>query len=105
MLNTSSPALTVNAEQLPDGACVVTLNGDIDSTTVPALRQFIAKLEGDVEISCEGVDFIDSAGLGAFVFLDQLFKSRDRHLALRRLSDDCSKLFEITGLAQLLDAR
>ena len=81
----------------------VTLAGDIDIGTVPAIRDFVLALDGDVNIDCHGVSFIDSAGLGLFVMLSQAFRGRGRTVALRRLSGNCYKLFELTGLLGLVD--
>jgi anti-anti-sigma factor len=46
---------------------VVRLHGELDLAGVPRLLSALACLNGDVELDCSGVDFIDAVGLGAFV--------------------------------------
>jgi anti-anti-sigma factor len=44
---------------------VVRLMGELDLAGVPRLESVLAELDGDVELDCWGVDFIDAAGLRA----------------------------------------
>jgi anti-sigma B factor antagonist len=98
------PEFSLSCEQDAAGSqYVVTIAGDVDIASVPAIREFILALDGDVEVSCERVTFIDSAGLALFVMLSQAFRVRGQNVALRRLSGNCYKLFELTGLLDLVD--
>jgi stage II sporulation protein AA (anti-sigma F factor antagonist) len=40
------------------------LVGELDFASAPQLRGGLAALDGDVELDCSGVTFIDCAGLG-----------------------------------------
>jgi anti-anti-sigma factor len=69
---------------------------------VPALRELLTALNGDVEVDCGGVRFVDSAGLGAFVAYHRALHGRGGTLRLVNVSDPCYRAFEIAGLTDLL---
>jgi anti-sigma B factor antagonist len=57
-------------DEIPFMACVdgreppvVRLIGELDLAGVPRLESVLAVLDGDVELDCAGLDFIDAAGL------------------------------------------
>ena len=102
----TAPEFQMTCEQDPENShYIVTDTGDIDVATVPALREFIVALDGNVEVNCEGVSFIDSMGLGMFTDLARGFKTAGRQIALRNLSGNCYRLFELTGLTNFIDVR
>ena len=87
---------------------VLTVRGEIDVTTTPRVRaQLIALLsEGrpNVVVDLEGVDFLDSSGLGALVAALKLARSRSGEL--RIVCDQqrsVRKVLEVTGLERVLD--
>jgi anti-anti-sigma factor len=45
---------------------MVSLIGELDLAGVPRLESVLAGLDGDVELDCSRIDFIDAAGLRAF---------------------------------------
>jgi len=45
---------------------VVRLMGELDLAGAPRLESVLAGLDGDVDLDCSGLDFIDAAGLRAF---------------------------------------
>jgi anti-anti-sigma factor len=45
---------------------VVRLTGELDLASATQLQSVLARLDGDVELDCSGLDFIDAAGLRAF---------------------------------------
>jgi anti-sigma B factor antagonist len=100
----SVPEFHMSCEQDPKNShFIVTLRGEIDAASVPALREFILALDGDVEVDCKDVTFIDSSGIGLFAAIHRHFEDNGRHVALRKLTGTCYRLFEITGLAGYLD--
>ena len=102
----TAPAFQMTCEQDPENShYVVSVIGEIDVVTVPALREFIVALDGNVEVNCEGVSFLDSMGLGMFAALTQGFKAAGRQIALRNLSGNCYRLFELAGLTNFIDVR
>jgi hypothetical protein len=44
----------------------VTLLGELDASTAPLLRECFARIEGDIEVDCSGLDFVDAHGLRDF---------------------------------------
>ena len=43
---------------------LVTLVGELDVSTVPLLRQCFAHIEGDIDVDCSGLDYVDVARFG-----------------------------------------
>jgi len=88
---------------------VLTVRGEVDVTTTPRVRaQLIALLSEDgkplVVVDLEGVDFLDSSGLGALVAGLKLARSRSGEL--RIVCDQqrsVRKVLEVTGLERVLD--
>jgi len=87
---------------------VLTVRGEVDITTTPRVRaQLISLLsEGTphVIVDLEGVDFLDSSGLGALIAGLKLARSRSGELRLvcdRQRS--VRKVLEVTGLERVLD--
>jgi anti-anti-sigma factor len=46
---------------------VVRLIGELDLAAAPRLESELAGLDGDVELDCSGLEFIDAAGLAALL--------------------------------------
>jgi anti-anti-sigma factor len=46
---------------------MVRLVGELDLAAVPQLQSALAGLDGDVELDCSALEFIDAAGLAAFL--------------------------------------
>ena len=84
---------------------VVDVKGEIDVYTAPKLREKLIELvsEGsyDVIVNLEGVDFLDSTGLGVLVGALKRVKAHDGSLALVCTQDKILKIFKITGLTKV----
>ena len=84
---------------------VVDVNGEIDVYTAPKLREKLIELvsEGsyDVVVNLEGVDFLDSTGLGVLVGALKRVKAHDGSLSLICTQDKILKIFKITGLTKV----
>jgi anti-sigma B factor antagonist len=84
---------------------VVDVKGEIDVYTAPKLREKLIELvsEGsyDVVVNLEGVDFLDSTGLGVLVGALKRVKAHDGSLALVCTQDKILKIFKITGLTKV----
>src|SRR5207248_10969042 len=87
---------------------VLTVRGEVDVTTTPRIRaQLITLLsEGKPHliVDLEGVDFLDSSGLGALVAGLKLARSRSGELRIvcdRQRS--VRKVLEVTGLERVLE--
>ena len=88
-----------------DGRAVVAVGGEIDVYTAPKLRDKITELVGDgkhdLVIDMEGVDFLDSTGLGVLVGGLKKVRAHDGSLQLVCNQDRLLKIFRITGLAKV----
>jgi anti-sigma B factor antagonist len=88
-----------------DSYAVVDVKGEIDVYTAPKLREKLIELvsEGshNVVVNLEGVDFLDSTGLGVLVGALKRVKAHDGTLALVCTQDKILKIFKITGLTKV----
>ena len=88
-----------------DSHAVVDVRGEIDVYTAPKLREKLIELvsEGsyDVIVNLEGVDFLDSTGLGVLVGALKRVKAHDGSLSLVCTQDKILKIFKITGLTKV----
>ncbi|OLS41169.1 anti-sigma factor antagonist [Bacillus sp. MRMR6] len=90
-----------------NGETFVQVTGEIDAFTAPMLREKLFPLaEADnqtVVISLKEVSYLDSTGLGVFVGLFKQLNQNGGELKLVDLSERLSRLFEITGLSNLIN--
>ncbi|PAD20200.1 anti-sigma factor antagonist [Terribacillus saccharophilus] len=98
--------LTVDVQE-NEGKSVVLLAGEIDAYTAPKLKEALLSLtekEGNkVEVNLEQVNYMDSTGLGVFVSGLKSTKENNSELKLVQLQDRVYRLFEITGLIDVID--
>jgi anti-sigma B factor antagonist len=84
---------------------VVDVKGEIDVYTAPKLREKLIELvsEGsyNVVVNLEGVDFLDSTGLGVLVGALKRVKAHDGTLNLVCTQEKILKIFKITGLTKV----
>src|SRR5688500_19616283 len=84
---------------------VVEVKGEIDVYTAPKLREKLIELvsEGkyNVVVNLEGVDFLDSTGLGVLVGALKRVKAHEGSLSLVCTQDKSLKIFKITGLPKV----
>lgn len=85
-----------------EGWTVVTVHGEIDVATSPALRERLIGLVNDgsaqLVLDLEAVDFLDSTGLGTIVSILKRTRSHGGDLRLVCTEARIRRLFEITGL-------
>ncbi|MGG1679213.1 anti-sigma factor antagonist [Neobacillus sp. NRS-1170] len=85
----------------------VALGGEIDAFTAPKLKEELLPLAGAENqfliISLKDVSYIDSTGLGVFVGLFKQITKNNGKLKLVELSDRLERLFQITGLDNIID--
>jgi len=86
-------------------SAVVRLHGELDLAGVPRLLSALACLDGDVELDCSGVDFIDAAGLGAFVRAHQQCAARGAKLVVVDPSPVVVRLMQMVELDTELHIR
>ncbi|WP_160724154.1 anti-sigma factor antagonist [Bacillus sp. USDA818B3_A] len=84
----------------------VLLAGEIDAFTAPSLREELLPLaegKNTMIINLKDVSYLDSTGLGVFVGLFKKLKENGGELRLIELSDRLKRLFEITGLGNIMN--
>ena len=88
-----------------DSHSVVDVKGEIDVYTAPKLREKLIELVSDgsydIVVNLEGVDFLDSTGLGVLVGALKRVKAHDGSLSLVCTQDKILKIFKITGLTKV----
>jgi anti-sigma B factor antagonist len=81
---------------------VLVVKGEVDVYSAPRLREMLVEMvtEGRRQIvaDLEGVDFLDSTGLGVLVGGLKRLRSNDGDLRLVCTQPRILKIFEITGL-------
>jgi anti-sigma B factor antagonist len=96
--------LTLATREL-GGRTVVSVGGEIDVYTAPRLRDTITELVAQgvhhIVIDMEGVEFLDSTGLGVLVGGLKKVRTHDGSLELVCTQERLLKIFRITGLAKV----
>lgn len=90
-----------------DDRVAVDVTGEIDVYTAPKLRETLFPLSErngvNMIIDLSGVEYMDSTGLGVFVGTFKNVRSSNGEFQLVGLSDRLKRLFEITGLADIMN--
>jgi len=81
---------------------VVAVRGEVDIATAPKLREKLVELacqgSQQVVVDLDGVDFLDSTGLGVLIGGMKRLRGLDGDLTLVCTQPRILKVFEITGL-------
>ncbi|WP_449619647.1 anti-sigma factor antagonist [Robertmurraya sp. Marseille-Q9965] len=90
-----------------DRVIEVFVHGEIDAYTAPELRDILFPLskkdEVQMVVDLTNVNYMDSTGLGVFVGIFKNIRAQSGELRLIGLSNRLKRLFEITGLADIMD--
>lgn len=86
---------------------VLEVGGEIDVYTAPRLKERLLELVADgtrhIVVDLQGVEFLDSTGLGVLVGGLRRVRAQGGHLALVCTQERILKIFRITGLATFFD--
>ena len=86
---------------------VLAVKGEVDVYTAPRLRERLVDLVSQgkhrIVVDLEGVDFLDSTGLGVLVGGLKRVRSHEGDLTLVCTQARILKVFEITGLTKVFD--
>jgi anti-sigma B factor antagonist len=93
--------LVVQTER-PDG---VRLYGELDLASLPEVWARLEGADGDVELDCAGLTFIDAAGLRLFVSVQAACQARGAKLSIVSPSRCVVRLLELTGFDAVFDVR
>jgi anti-sigma B factor antagonist len=92
-------------EQRGDGSVTLSVTGEIDVATAPALRE---RIDGVIEagvvlvVDLLGVSFLDSTALGVLIAAHKRCEESGTVLRIVVSEPRLVKIFEITGLTELL---
>ena len=82
------------------------VEGEIDTYTAPILRQELDAVEvvpnKKIILNLSKVNYLDSTGLGIFVAFYKRVTRENGQLAFAELTPRLLRLFEITGLSELM---
>ncbi len=94
--------LGLEVDQSRSPYTVLSVKGEVDVYTAPRLREKLVELVSEghrkVVVDLEGVDFLDSTGLGVLVGGLKRLRSHGGDLMLVSTQARILKVFEITGL-------
>lgn len=92
-----------------NGIVTVFLVGEIDAYTVPELQEimdaFVEEKKPNIIVDLEKVNYIDSTGVGMFIGTLKSVKEYDGKLQLLNMQDRVYRLFQITGLTEVMDVK
>ncbi|HVE76803.1 MAG TPA: STAS domain-containing protein [Actinomycetota bacterium] len=96
--------LNVEVEKAGD-ASLLKVSGEVDVFTAPKIREKLIDLvdqgEHNIIVSLEGVDFLDSTGLGVLVAGLKRVKMHEGTLSVVCTKEKILKIFRITGLTKV----
>jgi anti-sigma B factor antagonist len=88
------------------GAAVLSVHGEVDVATAPRLREHVVDAVTDghryIVIDLDGVDFLDSTGLGVLVGALKRVRTHGGELHFVCTQPRIMKVFDITGLDRVL---
>jgi len=103
----ASQRFVVATEELDGGTPLVSVTGEVDVATAPALERTLLDAAEDrtggviVDLTC--CSFFDSRGLSALLATRARMARSNRALALILSNPNVVKIFQITGFDQLFD--
>jgi anti-sigma B factor antagonist len=88
-----------------NGYSILAVHGEVDVYTAPRFRERLIELVSEgkhqIVVDLEGVDFLDSTGLGVLVGGLKRLRTHDGDLSLVCTQSRILKVFEITGLTKV----
>ena len=98
--------MDVTVEPQSDGVAVVRLVGRLDLASSEAVKQQLVQAVGDghrrLVVDLDGVDFLDSSGLGALIGGLKVARVARGNLRIARPNDQVRLVLELTTLDRVL---
>ena len=86
---------------------VVYFEGRLDTSVAPQVNQDVLPVmentEHDIILDCSKLDYISSSGLRIFLSILKNAKSKGRHVFIRGINADITKVFKMTGFFNLFE--
>jgi anti-sigma B factor antagonist len=103
----ASQRFVTAVDELDNGTPVVSVMGEVDRATAPALEQTLLGVAedgaGDVIVDLTGCSFLDSRGLSALIAIWARLERSNRPLALVLSNPNVLIVFKITGFDELFE--
>ncbi len=91
------------------GNDVLYLNGEVDAFTASNLKSRLLELsekeKNTVVIDLSRVSYMDSTGIGVIIAGYKSIKSNESELYVRGLTSRVKRLFDITGLSEIVEVQ
>jgi anti-sigma B factor antagonist len=81
----------------------VRVSGELDMATAPELREYLARLPGDVVVDLTDVPFVDSRAIALLIAEHKRRVAAGARLIVTGSSPMALRVFELTGVDQLLN--
>jgi len=81
------------------------LSGELDLAAVAAVGRRVLEVDGDLELECSGLTFIDASGLRLLVAIHRGCEGRGGQLAIVNPARCVLRLLTLTGLDGVLTVR
>ncbi|WP_280771297.1 STAS domain-containing protein [Salipaludibacillus daqingensis] len=98
--------LDINVTETDKGH-VAFISGEVDVYTASKLKETLNPLaekpNSDLVVDLSDVNYIDSTGLGIFIGVLKSTEKTNSTLKLKGLNERVKRLFEITGLNEVID--
>ncbi|MDY0406892.1 STAS domain-containing protein [Virgibacillus sp. 179-BFC.A HS] len=99
--------LQVEIMEQDEETAVLAAAGEVDAYTAPKLKEALLPLTKKenflVKVDLKDVSYMDSTGLGVFISALKSTKENNSSMKLVHLQDRVLRLFEITGLIEIMD--
>ena len=89
--------------EIENGQLIISFYGEIDGYNVAYYRNKLNVLLAINDDDVKHTTFIDSAGVGLVLGRYQQLSKEGRKLSLRRLSNTAYKVFELSGLFEIME--
>ncbi len=94
-----------HTETVKDKIVVVEVNGPLNSETGAGFVSYIDQIIGEkkllIIIDAEKLEFVSSAGIGAFIYSQKKIISNNGFMIICNLSDEISSLFKLLGFDKI----